>query len=87
MGLIRPDQETSFHSVMLPMLTRALDPMGELRRFGIDASLTWHADLDAEALVLAETDPENLARLGGWFGTRPSGCARARSVSNDIPSP
>jgi hypothetical protein len=28
-----------------------------------DARVAWHADLDGDALLLAETDPENLARL------------------------
>lgn len=62
---------------MLPVLTDALDPIEELRRFGIDASLTWHADIDADALALVETDPENLARLDRWVGTRSSGCRKS----------
>jgi hypothetical protein len=63
MGLIRPDRGASFHSVMLRVLTDALDPMEELRRFGIDARVAWQADLDGDALVLVEPDAENLARL------------------------
>jgi hypothetical protein len=64
MGLIRPDRATSFHSVMLPLFTDLADPMPELRRFGIDAAVAWHADMDADALVLIETDAaKRLGRL------------------------
>jgi hypothetical protein len=66
MGLIRPDRATSFHSVMLPVLTDALDPTEELRRLGIAARLAWHADSDSDALVLIESDPANLRRLESW---------------------
>jgi hypothetical protein len=45
--------------------------MEELRRFGIEAGVAWHADLDGNALVLIEPDAENLARLGRWLQTRP----------------
>jgi hypothetical protein len=46
---------------MLPLFTDLPDPMAELRRFGIDARLVWHA----------ETDAENLERLAGWLEARP----------------
>jgi hypothetical protein len=71
MGLIRPDRTTSFPSVMLPVLTDALDPMEELRRFGIDARVAWHADLDFDALIYIPTDSENLERLARWLGSQP----------------
>jgi hypothetical protein len=47
--------------------TDLADPMAELRRFGITASVAWHGDQDHDTLVLVEPDPENLRRLERWL--------------------
>ncbi len=36
---------------VLALFADALDPLAELRRFGITASVAWHSDQDVDALV------------------------------------
>jgi hypothetical protein len=51
------------------------------------AALTWHANLDADALVLVETDPENLARLDPLHGARTRAEAAARHTPARLARP
>ena len=66
-GLITGPHSTTLRYVVP---TDALDPMEELRRFGIDARVAWYADLDGDALVLVEPDREK-PDTPGRLQTRP----------------
>ena len=56
------------------MFTDLPDPMTELRRFGVEARVLWHGDMDVDALVYVVPDAENLGRLERWL-TQPHLCA------------